>query len=48
MDFDNLACILLLGAIALTSIIVPITNVTLASSIASGLIGYLAKGVIKK
>ena len=45
LDLDNIICLVLLGAIALVSLIMPTENVTLASSISSGLVGYLAKSM---
>lgn len=46
IELDNLLCVVLLGAIAITSLFTTSTEVTLASSVASDLIGDLAKSAI--
>ena len=47
-DVDNLLAITLLGAIAITAMVTQAQESSVVTSIASGLIGYLAKGMIKK
>jgi len=48
VELDNLFCVVLLGALAVTSLFTTNTDNTLAMNIATGLIGYLSKGVLKK
>ena len=48
-ELDNVICIILLGGIAVASLYAgENVNTTLASSVASGLIGYLAKTLKQK
>jgi len=50
VELDNLLALSIIGVIAIVSLTttVPAANVTLATSVVSGMVGYLSKGVTKK
>ncbi len=47
-EMDNLLAIVLIGAIAIVSMYTKTADSQIVTSVVSGLIGYMAKGVITK